>query len=273
MAVAQAELKETEVRQVEPEPHLEYPRLSVGVMGMYIFLASEVMFFGSLFAAYFYLIGSHPFGWPPPGTHFVNVWPLPTVNTVVLVSSGVTCHFALEALRHGRPLGRTGIFASSFMALGVALLLVFGILSLGGGYYFEAGLCIAGIILLSVGIMAALGRGPFDQSRRTFYALWISTILLGLGFEIGQVFEFVTSGLNLTTNIFTSAFFTMTGFHGLHVAGGLVLLTLILGRALKGQFSQRHHVGPAAITLYWHFVDVVWLFLYSILYFAVTINS
>jgi len=62
----------------------------------------------------------------------------------------------------------------------------------------------------------------------------------------------------------------MTGFHGGHVAGGLVLLCLVLGRALKGQFSATNHVGPAAITLYWHFVDVVWIFLYLVLYFAVT---
>jgi cytochrome c oxidase subunit 3 len=273
MAVAEAELKDAEVQRPEPEEQLEYPRLSPGVMGMYIFLASEVMFFGSLFAMYFYLIGSHPFGWPPPGTHFVNVWPLPTVNTVVLVSSGVTCHFALEALRHGRPLERLGYFAAGFMAFGVVLLIVFAFFSLAGSYWFEAGLSIAGILLLLVGITAALGRGPFTHARSIFYGLWICTILLGLGFEIGQAFEFLSSGLTLSTNIFTSAFFTMTGFHGLHVAGGLVLLTLILGRALKGQFSARHHVGPAAITLYWHFVDVVWLFLFSILYLAVTVSS
>src|SRR5215813_8499703 len=112
------------------------------MMGMYIFLASEVMFFGSMFAMYFYLFGSHPFSWPPPNTVPVNWWPSP--------------------------------------------------------------------------------------------------------------------------------FFKMTGFHGLHVAGGLIFLTLMLGRALKGNFNARHHVGFAAATLYWHFVDVVWIFLFGILYLAVT---
>jgi len=63
---------------------------------------------------------------------------------------------------------------------------------------------------------------------------------------------------------------TMTGFHGAHVAGGLIFLTLMLGRGLKGQFNARHHVGFAAATLYWHFVDVVWIFLFGILYLAVT---
>jgi cytochrome c oxidase subunit 3 len=65
----------------------------------------------------------------------------------------------------------------------------------------------------------------------------------------------------------------MTGFHGAHVAGGLVLLLLILFRAMRGQFSPQHHVGPAAVTLYWHFVDLVWLFLLTVLYIAVTAGS
>src|SRR2546430_13080414 len=72
------------------------------MMGMYILLASEVRFFGSLFAVYFYLVGSHG-TWPPipPSSrpeYYVNWWPIPAINTVVLLSSGVTCHFALEAL-------------------------------------------------------------------------------------------------------------------------------------------------------------------------------
>ena len=61
----------------------------------------------------------------------------------------------------------------------------------------------------------------------------------------------------------------MTGFHGAHVLGGLVLLALILYRAAKGQFNSQHYVGVAAVTLYWHFVDVVWFFLFLILYVGV----
>ena len=182
---------------------------------MYIFLASEVMFFGSLFAMYFYMVGSHN-TWPPAAPsstpeYYVSWWPIPFVNTIVLLSSGVTCHFALEALSR--------------------------------------------------------------DNRRRFFALMITTIVLGLGFEFGQLYEFINAfsrGLNLTANTFASAFFTMTGFHGAHVLGGLVLLTLILYRAARGQFSSRNHVGPAAVTLYWHFVDVVWIFLFGILYLGVT---
>ena len=82
----------------------EYPAIKPGMMGMYIFLASEVMFFGSLFASYFYLYGSH-LVWPPPPPSstpefYVNWWPIPFVNTIILLSSGVTCHFASDAIAH-----------------------------------------------------------------------------------------------------------------------------------------------------------------------------
>ncbi|TMG08066.1 MAG: heme-copper oxidase subunit III [Chloroflexi bacterium] len=203
------------VASLQREPTPEYPAIKPGMMGMYIFLASEVMFFGSLFAMYFYMVGSHN-TWPPAAPsstpeYYVSWWPIPFVNTIVLLSSGVTCHFALEALSR--------------------------------------------------------------DNRRRFFALMITTIVLGLGFEFGQLYEFINAfsrGLNLTANTFASAFFTMTGFHGAHVLGGLVLLTLILYRAARGQFSSRNHVGPAAVTLYWHFVDVVWIFLFGILYLGVT---
>ncbi len=203
------------VASLQREPAPQYPAIKPGMMGMYIFLASEVMFFGSLFAMYFYLVGSHP-TWPPiPPTsrpeYYVSWWPIPFVNTIVLLSSGVTCHFALEALSR--------------------------------------------------------------DNRTRFFVLQIATIVLGFGFEAGQLIEFIAAfqrHLNLTSNTFASAFFTMTGFHGAHVLGGLILLLLILYRAARGQFSSRNHVGPAAVTLYWHFVDVVWVFLFGILYLGVT---
>src|SRR5258708_23690871 len=84
----------------EQEP--QYPAIKPGMMGMYIFLASEVMFFGSLFAVYFYLYGSHP-TWPPLAPesrpeYYVGWYPIPLLNTIILFSSGVTCHFAAEAI-------------------------------------------------------------------------------------------------------------------------------------------------------------------------------
>jgi cytochrome c oxidase subunit 3 len=189
------------------EPAPEYPAIKPGMMGMYIFLASEVMFFGSLF-------GSHN-TWPPTPPagakeFYVAVAPIPIINTVVLFSSAFTCHFAADALSH--------------------------------------------------------------DNRRRFFILWTSTIILGLAFEFGQLYEFISAfsrGLDLQVNPFASAFFIMTGFHGAHVLGGLILLVLILYRAARGQFNSQHHVGVAAVTLYWHFVDVVWFFLFLILYVGV----
>jgi cytochrome c oxidase subunit III len=203
------------VATMRPQAAPEYPAIKPGMMGMYIFLASEVMFFGSLFAVYFYLLGSHG-TWPPspPASrpeYYVSWFPIPLINTVVLLSSGVTCHFAADSIAR--------------------------------------------------------------DNRRRFFTLQIATILLGFAFEFGQLYEFISAfgrGLNLTANTFASAFFTMTGFHGAHVLGGLILLILILYRASKGQFSSQHHVGVAAVTLYWHFVDVVWIFLFGILYLGVT---
>lgn len=203
------------VASMQREPTPQYPSIKPGMMGMYIFLASEVMFFGSLFAMYFYLYGSH-LVWPPPppsatSEFYVSWWPIPFFNTIWLASSGITAHFGLEGLSHDR--------------------------------------------------------------RRQFFVLWIATIVLGVVFEVGQGVEFYSAfgrGLNLTANNFASAFFLMTGFHGAHVAGGLILLLLILYRATRGQFDSRNHVGPAAVTLYWHFVDVVWFFLFGILYLGIT---
>jgi heme/copper-type cytochrome/quinol oxidase subunit 3 len=254
----------------QPQAQPATPGISFGMMGMYIFLCSEIMFFGALFATYFYLFGSHPGQWPPAGTQAVRWWPLPTINTFVLVSSGVTCHFALEALRHNGLPRRVGQVAAGLMVLFLLAELVSAGLAIAtDGAYVDASIGLVGALGAAVAIAAMLGVGPF-KGRRVWVTLWVATIVLGAMFEFGQAYEFLTAHINLRTNEFASAFFIMTGFHGGHVAGGIVLLLLILYRGLKGQFSPQHHVGPAAVTLYWHFVDVVWFFLYGILYIGVT---
>src|SRR5260370_15566977 len=90
--------------------------------------------------------------------------------------------------------------------------------------------------------------GLAHDNRRRFFSLWILTIVLGVGFELGQLYEFITAfqrGLTLTANSFASAFFTMTGFHGAHVLGALILLTLILYRSSRWLFDPPNDVGPA----------------------------
>jgi heme/copper-type cytochrome/quinol oxidase subunit 3 len=258
--------------RVRPNADVDHPGLAVGMMGMYIFLASEVMFFGSLFAVYYYMFGSHPFGWPPPGTVPVDWWPVPTINTVVLISSGVSCHFALDAISHnGQLAGRTGQVAAAIMGVGMVLMVITGAIAVFTGNRVAGALGLVSAVF-ALGCMAAmLGIGPFGRGRAAFIGLLIGTLLLGAGFEFGQAWEFIHAHIKFSgPNQFSSAFFTMTGFHGAHVMGGLIFLLLILARALRGQFDGRHHVGVAAATLYWHFVDVVWVFLFSILYVAVT---
>src|SRR5438034_11280880 len=96
------------VATIQREPTPQYPAIKPGMMGMYIFLASEVMFFGSLFAMYFYLVGSHP-TWPPvpPSStpeYYVSWWWIPVFNTIWLLSSGGTRHFAPARLAARRRL-------------------------------------------------------------------------------------------------------------------------------------------------------------------------
>jgi heme/copper-type cytochrome/quinol oxidase subunit 3 len=258
--------------RVRPNADVEHPGLAIGMMGMYIFLASEVMFFGSLFAMYFYLFGSHPFGWPPQGTIPVNWWPIPTINTAILLSSGITCHFALDAISHGGRLqGRSRVVAASIMAVFLLAMVAMGVYALGGDNAAAPWLAFVSAVFAVFAILAMLGLGPLGRGRATFIALLVATILLGAAFEFGQAYEFLNAKLQFSgLNQFSSAFFTMTGFHGLHVLGGLVFLSLILARALRGQFDANHHVGVGGGTPHWHFVDVVWVFLFSILYFAVT---
>ena len=101
--------------------------------------------------------------------------------------------------------------------------------------------------------------------------LWLaSTAALGATFLCYQGYEFtsfVHKGLTIHTNLFGSTFFTLTGFHGAHVFGGAVGLTILLARSLGGQFSARNHIAVEAISMYWHFVDVVWIALFTTLYF------
>ncbi|MBX2834420.1 MAG: cytochrome c oxidase subunit 3 [Micavibrio sp.] len=92
------------------------------------------------------------------------------------------------------------------------------------------------------------------------------TVLLGVVFLCFQVYEYAHAGLGFTENVYTSAFFMATGFHGFHVFVGTVFLYVCWRRTKKGHFSPKHHFGFEAAAWYWHFVDVVWLFLFVAIY-------
>jgi len=123
------------------------------------------------------------------------------------------------------------------------------------------------IILISSGIRVtwshhALIIGNFRQTKIRL----IITVILGIYFTILQGLEYFEARFTFADRIYGSTFFIATGFHGLHVIIGTLFLLVILIRHINYEFSQTHHFGFEAAAWYWHFVDVVWLFLYIIIY-------
>jgi cytochrome c oxidase subunit III len=194
------------------------------------FIFSEVMFFAAFFGALFYARSvtmpwladiDHKLIWPdfnaqwgnsPAGTiePFAKMGPfwIPTINTALLLTSGVTLTIAHHALRAGHR-GKT--------------------------------------------------------------AFWLfATIVLGAVFMGFQAYEYAHAyselNLKLTSGIYGSTFFMLTGFHGFHVTMGAIMLTVVLYRVMKGHFTPDHHFAFEGAAWYWHFVDVVWLGLYVVVY-------
>jgi heme/copper-type cytochrome/quinol oxidase subunit 3 len=113
--------------------------------------------------------------------------------------------------------------------------------------------------------VAAINRGDVHRNR-----VWLATTaLLGATFIGGQVYEFTTfyrEGLGYTTNIFGSAFYTLTGFHGLHVSVGIVMLLSLLVMSLRGNLGPARGESVEIVGLYWHFVDIVWIVIFTVVY-------
>ena len=113
--------------------------------------------------------------------------------------------------------------------------------------------------------LSALQRGDVRNNR-----LWLlTTALLGSLFIGGQVYEFTTflrEGLGYTTSPFSSAFFTLTGFHGVHVSIGIVMLMSLYVSSLRGNLRRESAETVEIVGLYWHFVDVVWIFIFTVIY-------
>jgi heme/copper-type cytochrome/quinol oxidase subunit 3 len=113
--------------------------------------------------------------------------------------------------------------------------------------------------------LASLQRGDVGRCR-----IWLfATAMLGLTFIGGQVYEFTAfynEGLGYTTNIFGSAFYTLTGFHGVHVSVGIMMLMSLFIRSARGRLHQEHSETVEIVGLYWHFVDVVWILIFTIVY-------
>jgi cytochrome c oxidase subunit 3 len=213
----------------QPEGHATTGHASGGlgnpVLGMLLFIASEVMFFAGLFAAYFsiragyteVINGAVTHVWPP--TEFqglLNPFTLTTPDgqpnvilpaTAILVFSSVTCQLGVWAIRR--------------------------------------------------------------DDHRGFLRAFAVTLVLGITFLLLQAFDYGVlfhEGLTMGATTFGTTYFTLTGFHGAHVFGGALMLGVVVYRGMAGQFSARHHDMVEATSLYWHFVDVVWILLFSILY-------
>jgi cytochrome c oxidase subunit 3/cytochrome o ubiquinol oxidase subunit 3 len=114
--------------------------------------------------------------------------------------------------------------------------------------------------------LSALQRGNVRNSR-----VWLTaTALLGMTFIGGQVYEFTTfvahDGMSLTTNPASSAFFVLTGFHGTHVTLGILMLLSLVGFSLAGKLGPEHSLQLELVGLYWHFVDIVWVVIFTVVY-------
>jgi heme/copper-type cytochrome/quinol oxidase subunit 3 len=180
--------------------------LNNGKIGIWLFLASEVMLFGALFASYLMMrIGATEW---PRGDTILNV-PLATLNTVILISSSVTMVMA----------------------------------------------------------WASLKRKSLPK-----FKLWMGlTVLLGFGFLIVKYIEYSSKfhhGLFPSTNTFLAIYFTLTGLHGLHVVGGMAVNAWFWGPGSKQWATDPEHFTNRVeySGLFWHFVDLVWIFLFPILY-------
>jgi cytochrome c oxidase subunit 3 len=191
--------------------------LSNGMLGFILFIASEVMFFGGLFAAYF-IARADSSQWPPTDI--------------------------LEKLQAAGEIG-------SHVKLELEIILPSIATSL--------------LILSSVTMQMAVWKIQKGNRSGTIWFLLIS-LVLGLVFLAMQMYDYSQLHFGAGDTIFGTTFFTLTGFHGAHVAGGAIFIFICLMRSMGGQFSAENHEAIEAASFYWHFVDVVWIALFTILY-------
>jgi heme/copper-type cytochrome/quinol oxidase subunit 3 len=173
-------------------------------LGMWAFLGSECLFFGSLISTYLLYRGRSVQGPFPADVYDI---PYTSVSSGVLLMSSLTMVLALNGIQRG------------------------------------------------------------DQRRLRIWLL--ATALLGMTFLGGQVFEFtvfVKEGLTISRNLFGSSFFVLTGFHGAHVTVGVLMLLVLFGMSLAGRLPQTQSERVELVGLYWHFVDIVWIVIFTVVY-------
>lgn len=119
------------------------------------------------------------------------------------------------------------------------------------------------------GTLLVSGRQLRAGNHRASRLWLVSTIVLGIIFAYGQITEYMAmyrDNITIKSNLFTSAFFTLTGFHGFHVIIGVIALSVLAFFAFTGQFRDREPSGVEAVSVYWHFVDAVWVVIFTLVY-------
>ncbi|MFC6961177.1 cytochrome c oxidase subunit 3 [Halocatena marina] len=127
------------------------------------------------------------------------------------------------------------------------------------------------LILVVSSVTLHLAHLALLKGNHSRFVRWLGlTLFLGIVFIGGQVYEYyefiIHEGFTLTEGIFASAFFGLTGLHGLHVSLGGALLGIVFIRSLYGQYSAERHISVSTVSMYWHFVDAVWIFLVVVIY-------
>nr|QXG82703.1 cytochrome c oxidase subunit 3 [Kyklioacalles sp. BMNH 1043787] len=176
--------------------------------GMMLFITSEILFFFAFFWAYFHASLSPNIelgmNWPPKGIKTFNPMEIPLLNTLILLSSGLSITWSHHSLM----------------------------------------------------------ENDYNQSLQSL----LMTVMLGFYFSLLQSYEYLEAPFTISDSIYGSTFFMTTGLHGMHVIIGSLFLLVNLIRMFYNHFSMNHHFGFEAAAWYWHFVDVVWLFLYISIY-------
>lgn len=178
---------------------------------------------------------------------------------------------------------------------GVALFIVAEVMTFGSGFAYYAFVrvgpwppgplphllsslvAVNTLLLVTSSVTLHVAEGALrDGRRRRFLGLLGATVALGVVFLAGQAYEYyeliVHEGFTLAEGAFASAFFGLTGLHGLHVGLGIVMLSIVLVRAGRGQFSADRHAAVTTASAYWHFVDAVWLILVAVLYVGASVT-
>jgi heme/copper-type cytochrome/quinol oxidase subunit 3 len=220
-------------------------------LGFMLFIVSEVIFFASFFFSYFYLAiwPSVEIGgvWPPVGIKTIWTWGLPFVNTIILLSSGVTVTWAHKILI--TPFSTKPVtFEDDSTRLW----------ELGYKYTSEK---------WHIDEAHFYALQPWKYNARGIIAIaLLLTILLGILFTYIQLYEYKHTQFSINSTVFGSLFFVITGFHGLHVIVGTIILIVSLIRHYFYHFTRDRHLGLELAIWYWHFVDVIWIFLFICLY-------